>query len=190
MQFIKNYTDFIFVEDKPEQADIIFIPGSQEGALAKKAAELWKQQYAPIILPSGKYGKLVGHFDGPQGYETEWEYLQTVLKEEGVPEQAIWKEDQATFTYENARYSRQVTDAAGLHVRTALVCCQAYHARRAKLYYEVCFPEAKICMIPVITKGIGRETWYQEERSVELVLKEVEHCGSQFHEIFRRYLQQ
>lgn len=142
MSFVDTYTEFVFTEDAPEKADIIFIPGSSEGVLAIRAAQLWKEQYAPMILPSGRFGKNTGHFDGPGNYETEWEYLHAILRKEGVPEEAIWKEDQATFTYENAIYSRKVTDAAGLSVKTALVCCQAYHARRAKLYYEVCFPEA------------------------------------------------
>ncbi|MCD8249841.1 MAG: hypothetical protein LUC60_08360, partial [Lachnospiraceae bacterium] len=62
-----------------------------------------------------------------------------------------------------------------------------YHARRASLYYQVCFPEARILVCPVVTKGISRENWYQDEASTELVLKEVEHCGTQFGEIFREY---
>ena len=42
MSFIDEYTKFIFLEDEPECADIIFLPGSDEGALAVHAAELWK----------------------------------------------------------------------------------------------------------------------------------------------------
>ena len=183
------YTEFIFREDIPEKSDIIFVPGSEEGALAVRAAELWRAGLAPVILPSGKYAKLTGHLKEHQEYASEWEYLKAGLMEQGVPEQAIWKEDQATFTYENAIYSRKVTDAAGLSVKTALVCCQAYHARRAKLYYEVCFPEARILMIPTVTKGVSRENWYKREASIDLVLKEVEHCGSQFHDIFLEHLQ-
>ena len=43
-------------------------------------------------------------------YETEWEFLKEVLIKNGVPEEKILREDQATFTYENAIYSRQITD--------------------------------------------------------------------------------
>ena len=41
MKFIDDMTDFIFVEHKPEKADIIFIPGGDQGALAVKAAKLY-----------------------------------------------------------------------------------------------------------------------------------------------------
>lgn len=174
------YTEFIFREDIPERSDIIFIPGSEEGALAVRAAELWKQGLAPVILPSGKYAKLTGHLKEHTEYASEWEYLKAGLQEQGVPESAIWKEDQATFTYENALRSREVTDRAGLEVRKAILCCQAYHAGRALLYYQICFPETEFFVCPVVTKGISKENWYRTEEGRKLVLTEVEHCGSQF----------
>ena len=185
MSFIDEYTKFIFLEDEPESADIIFLPGSEEGALAYRAAELWKEGYAPVILPSGKYGKLTGRFSGNPAYETEWAYFHAILREQGVPEECIWREDQATFTYENALRSREVTDVAGLTVKKALLCCQAYHARRARLYYQVCFPEAEILVCPVVTKEISRDNWYQSERGIDLVLTEMKHCGTQFGQILR-----
>ncbi len=187
MSLIDVYTDFVFLEHEPEKADIIFIPGSDQGALAVRAAELWRAGFAPIVLPSGKYGKLTEGFTGDAAYQTEWEYLRALLLAEGVPEAAVWREDQASFTYENALYSRKVTDAAGLEVRTALLCCQAYHARRASLYYQVCFPEARILVCPAVTRGISRDNWYQSKEGTELVLGEVERCGTQFHEIFAQY---
>lgn len=184
MSFVDEYTNFIFLEDQLEPADIIFIPGSDQGALALRAAALWKEGYAKILLPSGKYGKLVGHFTGEGAYETEWEYFHHILRKEGVPEEAIFREDQATFTYENAIRSREVTDREGIKVKKAILCCQAYHARRAKLYYQVCFPEAEILVCPVVTKGVSRENWFTKEESIRLVLNEMKHCGTQFYEIF------
>ena len=185
MSFIDEYTEFIFLEDEPQKADILFLPGSDEGALALRAAELWKAGYAPVILPSGKYAKHAGRFSGDPAYETEWAYFRQILREQGVPKECIWREEQATFTYENALRSREVTDAAGLSVKKALLCCQAYHARRARLYYQVCFPEAEILVCPVATKGVSRENWYRSARGIDLVLTEVEHCGSQFRQIMR-----
>lgn len=185
MSFIDEYTKFIFLEHKPERADIIFLPGSNEGALAYRAAELWKEGYAPVILPSGRYAKLTGRFSGDPTYETEWSYFYHILIGQGIPKECVWREDQATFTYENALRSREVTDEAGLCVKKALLCCQAYHARRARLYYQVCFPEAEILVCPVVTKGVSRENWYQTEYGIDLVLTEMEHCGTQFGQILR-----
>lgn len=189
MSFVDEYTDFIFLEDKPEPADIIFIPGSDQGSLALRAAALWKEGYAPVLLPSGRYAKLAGKFSGEPAYETEWEYLSSILKEEGVPGEAILKEDKATYTYENAIFSRKVTDAAGIQVRCALLCCQAFHARRARLYYQVCFPEAQILVCPVVTRDISRNNWYRSQEGIRTVLTEVKHCGSQFDQIFLEHME-
>lgn len=184
------YTEFIFREDMPERSDIIFIPGSEEGTLAVRAAELWKQGLAPVILPSGKYAKLTGHLKVHTEYASEWEHLKARLQEQGVPESVIWKEDQATFTYENALRSREVTDRAGLEVRKAILCCQAYHAGRALLYYQICFPETEFFVCPVVTKGISKENWYQTEKGRKLVLTEVEHCGSQFGTVLSEFVKE
>ena len=80
--FLENFTDFIFVEDEPEQADMIFVPGNGYPQMAERAAELWKGGYAPYILPSGKYSVVTGKFSGVLAkeekyrgaYRTEWNF--------------------------------------------------------------------------------------------------------------------
>lgn len=186
MKFIEDMTEFIFVEDKPEKADIIFIPGGNQGALAVRAARLYQEGYAPWVLPSGRFSKPIGRCTIP-GYKTEWEFLRDILLEQGVPEEAILEEREATFTYENAIYSRKVTDTLGLTIKRAILCPQASHARRALLYYEILYPDAKFFVCPTVTRGISRENWFLEDEKIDVVLGELERCGSQFHEILREY---
>ena len=94
--------------------------------MAAHAAELWKEGFSPYVLSVGKIQycarafspvlqDLAEQYGG--NYETEWEFLRTVLQKNGVPEKAILREDQATYTYENALRSREVTDAAGIEVK-------------------------------------------------------------------------
>lgn len=186
MKFIQDITDFIFVEHEPQKADIIFVPGGSQGAIAVKAAELFRKGYAPLILPSGRFSKPVGYCTIP-GYETEWEFLRDILIEQGVPEEAILEERRATFTYENAIYSRQVTDRMGLAVERAILCPQACHARRALLYYEILYPDTEFMVCPTVTRGISRDNWFLEDEKIDVVLGELERCGGQFHEILREY---
>ena len=186
MKFIEDITDFIFVEHKPEKADIIFIPGGNQGAIALRAAELFRQGYAPYILPSGRFSKPVGHCTIP-GYETEWEFLRDILVEQGVLPEAILREQQATFTYENAIYSRRVTDELGLRISRAILCPQACHARRALLYYEILYPDTEFFVCPAVTRGISRDNWFLDDGKIDVVLGELERCWSQFHEILREY---
>ena len=191
MGFVQDITDFIFVEHEPEQADIIFIPGGDQGALAVTAARLYKADYAPYVLPSGRFSKPVGHCRIP-GYEerTEWDFLHELLVREGVPDSAILEEKKATYTYENAIYSRKVTDSQGLSIKKAILCPQACHARRALLYYKVCFPETEFLVCPTVTREISRENWFLEEQKIDIVLGELEKCGSQFHEILKEFRKQ
>lgn len=186
-------TDFIFVEHSLEQADVIFIPGSNEGMLAVHAADLYKKGYAPLVIPSGKYSILDGRFLGAaqkglaldERYETESDYLEAVLMEHGVPKKAIWKEREATYTYENAIFTRKLLEEKKSVIRTAILSCQAYHARRCFMYYQLLFPEVKLIVSPVVTKDISRENWDLDAGKIDAVLGEMERCGSQFHEIFK-----
>lgn len=228
MKFYDYLTEFIFVEHKPESADIIFVPGGPYPDSARYAARLYKEGYASYIIPSGKHSILKDRLELPEKLweeleikaeintkeksqknihktnmeENSWEnksklrerivtesdYLCEVLRQEGVPERALIPEDQATYTYENAVYSRKKLDELGISIKKAILCCQAFHARRSLLYYQEQFPEAEILVCPVVTKGISRDTWYQSELGIETVLGEVERCGGQFHEIMKRYM--
>ena len=196
MKFLEELTDLVFLEDIPEKSDIIFIPGSGFGALARTAARLYHQGMAPLILPSGRYGKLTGRFEGSKDtppifpkrrYPTEWAFMKDILIQEGVSEKDILKEDLATYTYENAIYSRQVTDACGLTIKKAILCCQAYHARRCRLYYEILYPDTRFYVCPTNTLGITRENWYSSQEKIDIVLGELSRLGGQFHDIVRQY---
>lgn len=185
-KFLEELTNFIFLEDEPQKADVIFLPGSEEGVLAKTAARLYLEGYAPLIVPSGKYAKWTGHSMVDQ-FETESDHFAYLLMEEGVPEEAILKEREATYTYQNAINTRKLLDERGIKVKKALLCCQAYHARRSKLYYQILFPDTEILVIPTITKGITRDNWFKSREMSDIVLGEIERCGSQFHEIVAEY---
>jgi len=185
MDFYDCLTEFIFLKDRPEKSDVIFIPGGDYPDSAIRAAELFSDGYAPLLLPSGRFSKLKGRFSMDPEYRTEWEYLSAVLRREGVPPDAILKEDRATFTWENAIYSRKVLEAGGIRIRKAIIVCQAFHARRCKMYYQEQFPSACLLMCPVETRGITRENWMKDDRGIDTVLGEVERCGSQFHAILK-----
>ena len=51
-EFLKQIDDFMFIEDKPEKADVIFIPGNGYPQMAEKAAELTgmglHQRFCPV----------------------------------------------------------------------------------------------------------------------------------------------
>jgi uncharacterized SAM-binding protein YcdF (DUF218 family) len=187
-EFLKQIEDFIFVEDKPEKADIIFVPGNGYPQMAEQAARLYRLGYAPYILPSGRYSVVTGKFSGVLAkkeiysgeFSTEWQFLREVLLKNGVPDRAILKEDGATFTYENAIYSRKVTDQEKISVETAILCCKTYHARRALMYYQRLYPQARFLVCPSDVDGITRSTWFETEEGISEVTAEVKRILTQF----------
>ena len=187
-EFIKETSEFIFAENKPEKADIIFVPGNGYSQMAERAAQLYAKKYAPFVLPSGKYSISAGRFGGVLTgqkryngeYQTEWEFLKDVLMKNGVPADAVLKEDQATFTWENAKFSRKVTDQAGINIRKAIICCKNYHARRALMYYQRAYPDTEFRVCPCCVDGITRDNWTESERGIKEVLAEVNRIVTQF----------
>lgn len=196
MLFYDYLTDFIFVEDIPKKADIIFVPGGGYGEIAENAAALYHEGYAPFILVSGKYSITDGRFTGAisparyrkNTYETECEFLTDILHKNQVPSEAVLQECHASYTYENAIYSRKMTDVRKLSVQTAIISCQAYHARRCLLYFQLLYPETRFLVCPAVTRGISRGNWQDDPEKIDLVLGEVERCGSQFHDILKNRL--
>lgn len=191
--FYKNITDFIFVEDDLEEADVIFVPGNRYPDMAEEAARLWKNGFGKWVIPSGRYTIASKSFAGPMkkaevydgSYETEWEFLKDVLCKNGVSEAAILKEDQAAFTYDNAIRSKKVLDEAGIEVKKAIICCNSIHARRCKMYFEIVFPDTKFMICPVNATGVSRDNWHRSQTYITDVLAEMDRCSNQFEEIIR-----
>ena len=196
LNWIGDLTRFIFLEDEPQPADILFIPGNGHAEPSELAAKLYLEGYAPRILPSGRYaigsGGFVGQKSGAKEYsgsfDTEWAFMRHILLENGVPENAILREDEATYTYQNAIYSRRRTDSEQLTIRRAIICCMPMHARRAKMYYETLYPDAKFFVCPAPGTPITKDNWMLEPDGIDQVLGEVERCGSQFHDILKELM--
>ena len=187
-KFLQELETFIFVENKPEKAVIIFVPGNGYPQMAEQAAILYKEGIAPCVLPSGRCSVMLGKFAGVQAkadkyyeeYQTEWDFLKDVLVKNGVNENDILKENRATFTWENAKYSRMVTDGKGISVKKAIICCKTYHARRALMYYQKVYPETEFLVCPSEADGINRRNWKNTEEGILAVTGEATRIINQF----------
>ena len=193
LKWIRDITDFIFLEDAPAPVDVIFIPGNGHALPSELAAQLYTSGYAPYILPSGRYAIGTSGFAGQKSglriyegeFDTEWAFMRRILIENGVPEHAILREDEATYTYQNAIFSRKRTDEMGLTISRAIICCMPVHARRARMYYETLYPDAELLVCPAKGADVTRDNWTQSESGIDTVLGEMERCGGQFHAILR-----
>jgi len=195
-RIIADITNFIFVSDEPQKVDVIFLPGGSFPEIPEKAAKLYHDGYAPLLLPSGGVSVKSGKFNGVKSktdiyyeeYKTDCEFYNDVLLKNGVPRDSIICEDKSGHTRDNAFLSRKVIDEEGLIIKKAMICCKSFHARRCLMLYQLAFPEAKIFVVPVDCYGITRDNWYKQEYGTDRVLGELARCGNQFVGDVKEYL--
>ncbi len=185
--FLRAVTDFIFVRDEPAPADLLLIPGSSHSGHVMLAAELYRRGFAPLLLPSGFHAAGEAHFSLP-GYESEWAWMRDVLLREGVPPEAILREDQALCTWHNAVYSARVIAAQGLRIRRAILCCKPYHARRALFYYQAALPDTELRVCVSDEPGFNADDWYRTPEGRSRVLGEVTRLGRQIPDVLEEAL--
>lgn len=169
-------------------ADMIFVVGGTFPQPAQRAAELYRDGFAPLVLAGGKYAAGEKTFPGPaayaerysDSYPTEAAFAADVLRRNGVCQKDILMEEASQYTYQNAEKAREVVDAAGMDVSKAILCCQAFHARRSLMYYQLAFPKCTFFVCPADTQGITRDSWTQTEEGVLRVMGELARCGEQF----------
>lgn len=194
MRNINDISNFIFIRDEPKKCDVIFIPGSSKYEVSEKASDLYNRGFSKFILPSGKFSCKLESFPNEKvrkykgEYSSDWEFCKEVLIRNNVPKETILCENNSTNTYENAFYSKNVLDDLGIEVKSAIICCQAFHSRRVLLTYSWVFPNTKFYIVPIETQGINKENWYKSEYGIKRVLGEMKKCGTYFEEYFKKLI--
>ena len=117
--------------DRAEPADVIIVlgsglnrnlrPGPSLRNRSEHAAALWREGYAPMIICSGGFARWATR--------SEADGCAEVLRENGVPPEAIVLEERSRSTEENAAYSQEIMQQRGWE--SALVVSDGYHLLRA-----------------------------------------------------------
>ena len=195
-RMIADITNFIFVEDRPQKADIILLPGGSFPEQGEYAAKLYKDGYADKLLPSGGVSIKSGKFDGVKSkqdiyredYQTDCEFLTDVLVKNGVPRDSIYTENKSGHTRDNAFMSRMIADENRLEINKAIIVCKSFHARRCLMLYQLAFPRTELIVCPFEAYDITRENWDSFEYGIDRVLGELARCGNQFAGDIKEYL--
>lgn len=195
-RIISDISNYIFISDKPEKSDVIFLPGGSHPEQPEYAAELYHKGFAKLLIPSGGVSVKRDKWPGVRSksniyngdYRSDCEFFTDVFVKNGVPATAIIGEDKSGHTRDNAFLSRKVVDEKEIEIKTALIVCKAFHARRCLMLYQMAFPNTEIKVCPVHCYNITKDNWYKSEQGINRVLGELARCGNQFVEDIKEYL--
>lgn len=195
-RIISDISNYIFISDKPEKSDVIFLPGGSHPEQPEYAAQLYHKGFAKFLIPSGGVSVKRDKWPGVRSkadiyngdYKSDCEFFTDVFAKNGVPATAIIGEDKSGHTRDNAFLSRKVVNEKEIEIKTALIVCKAFHARRCLMLYQMAFPNTEIKVCPVHCYNITKDNWYKSEQGINRVLGELARCGNQFVEDIKEYL--
>lgn len=129
--------DYLGMHQTPTKADCIVGFGNFNTNIARRAAELYHQGYAPKILFTGGLGRNTSRlFTEPEAVR-----FAKVAMECGVPECDIILEDKSTNTRENIEFMREIFEKQNISHDHVLGVHQPFMERRIVAALGVYWPE-------------------------------------------------
>ena len=144
-------------------SDCILVLGSHDTRVADRAAELYLQGWAPLLIFAGGLGRLT---EG-MWTESEADLFARIAVEKGVPAKAILIENRSTNTGENIQLVRQLLKEKNLDPQTFIVVQKPYMERRSLATFEKNWPGKQFV---VTSPQIPFEDYPTEDISLEKVI--------------------
>jgi uncharacterized SAM-binding protein YcdF (DUF218 family) len=148
-----------------DKADSIMALGSHDTRVARRAAELYLQGFAPFIVFSGGLGRLTeGVWPLPEA-----DTFARIAMEMGVPEQHILIENRSTNTGENIALSYRLLQNHNITVHKLILVQKPYMERRTYATFCKQWPGNAV-EIMVTSPQISFEDYPNDEISLEEVI--------------------
>jgi uncharacterized SAM-binding protein YcdF (DUF218 family) len=146
-----------------KKSDCILVLGSHDVRVAEWAAELYLEQWAPILIFSGGLGRLT---DG-LWTETEADKFARIAMDKGVPKQAVLIENRSTNTGENIIFTQQLLKEKKLDPQTFIVVQKPYMERRSYATFKKHWPGKSLM---ITSPKIPFDEYATEEIPLEKVI--------------------
>jgi uncharacterized SAM-binding protein YcdF (DUF218 family) len=145
------------------KSDCILVLGSHDTRVAERAAELFLDGWAPLLIFSGGLGRLTdGIFN-----ETEADKFAAIAIDKGVPAQAILIENRSTNTGENIVFTQALLKERNLDPQSFIVVQKPYMERRSFATFVNHWPSKRVT---VTSPQISFERYPTDEIPVERVI--------------------
>jgi uncharacterized SAM-binding protein YcdF (DUF218 family) len=153
------------VDDQPARADAILVLGDDNfaGERAAKAAELYRANWAPTVVASGR---LLRPYAGIA------ELIDRDLQARSVPQTAIVRFPQrAENTREEAQALRDLVTSRGW--RRVLLVTSNYHTRRARYIFSKVFPpQVTVLTVSARDSDYDPDAWWESRQGRKIFLLE------------------
>lgn len=156
----KKLWDYHLLNQALDKSDCILALGTHDLRVAERAAELYLEGYAPLVVFSGGLGKITKDIWS----ESEAERFAAVAIKKGVPAEAILTENKSTNTGENILFTQQLLKEQNREVESFIVVQKPYMERRSLATFKVHWPEKKLS---VTSPRIAFEDYATEEIPME-----------------------
>ena len=155
--------DYHHINHRIKKADCILVLGSHDVRVAERAAELFLDQFAPLLIFSGGLGRLT------EGLwpEPEADLFAKIAIAKGVPKEAILIENKSTNTGENILFTQQLLLEHELHPQSFIVVQKPYMERRSFATFKKHWPDKDVI---VTSPQISFEDYATEEITLEQVI--------------------
>ena len=114
--------------------------GSHDTRVAERAAELFREGWAPLLVCSGHLGSLTG----ATWTRSEAEVFAEIAVHHGVPRERVLLESRSTNTGENVDFTRQLLAEQGLTPRRVIAVQKPYMERRTLATFASRWPELDV----------------------------------------------
>jgi uncharacterized SAM-binding protein YcdF (DUF218 family) len=163
LQLANKLWDYHHMHHTLEKADCILTLGSHDLRVAERAAQLYLEGWAPIVIFSGG----LGNFTKDTWTETEADRFAAIAISMGVPEASILVENKSTNTGENILFAQQLLAQKKLDPRSFIVVQKPYMERRSYATFKQHWPDKKLV---VTSPQISFENYPTEEIPLERVI--------------------
>jgi len=159
----KKLWDYHLLNNQLEKADCILALGSHDLRVAERAAELYLEGFAPLLVMSGG----LGNFTQDIWTEKEADKFAAIAIGKGVPAEAILIENNSTNTGENILFTQKILKEKKLNPQSFIVVQKPYMERRAYATFKKNWPDKKLL---VTSPQISFEDYPNEEIPMEKVI--------------------
>ena len=122
------------------KADAILVLCSHDVAVAERGAQLFLEDWAPMLIYSGGLGAITKHI----WTTPEADRFAAIAVEMGVPADRILIENRSTNTGENVRFTQELLAGRGLDPHAFIVVQKPYMERRSYATFRKVWPDKHV----------------------------------------------